>query len=151
MPEELTQRIKTLIMPCIENSDAELIELNIRRQGPTTFVEIVADKESGGITIDECSRINKDVFQKLECVGVLGEDFVVEVASPGLDRPLKTERDFVRARGWDVRVHLRDPLDGKLEYLGVIDGVEENTVVMKIKRKTIKLAIGNIQKAVHVF
>ncbi len=151
MSEELTQRIKTLIMPCIENSDAELIELNIRRQGPTTFVEIVADKESGGITIDECSRINKDVFQKLEHVGILGEDFVVEVASPGLDRPLKTEKDFLRAKGWNVRIHLREPFEGKLEYLGFVQGVEENRVIMEIKQRTIGLAIENIHKAVHVF
>lgn len=151
MPEELTQRIKTLIMPCIENSDAELIEMNIRRQGPTTFVEIVADKESGGITVDECSRINTDVFQELERAGILGEDFVVEVASPGLDRPLKTERDFLRAKGWNVRLHLREPFEGKLEYLGSVQGVEQNIVIMQIKQKTMRLPIENIHKAVHVF
>jgi ribosome maturation factor RimP len=151
MSEELTRRIKTLIMPSIENSDAELIELNIRRQGSTAFVEVVADKESGGITIDECSRINKDIFQRLERAQVIGEDFVVEVASPGLDRPLKTEKDFGRARGWNVRVHLCEAVEGKREYLGFIQGVEENKVIIKIKQKIVRLPIENIHKAVQVF
>lgn len=151
MPEELTQRIKTLIMPCIENLDAELIELNIRRLGPTTCVEVVADKKSGGITIDECSRINKDVFQRLERARILGEDFVVDVASPGIDRPLKTQNDFRRARGRNVRVHLGAPVDGKLEHLGIIQGVEENKVIIGIKQKIVKIPIESIHKAVQVF
>lgn len=150
MLQELTQQVEQLIMPCIAEAGAELVELNIKRRGRTYVVEILADKEAGGITIAECAGINREIFKKCDQSRILGEDFEIAVASPGLDRPLKTTRDFVRNMGRDIRVHLRTPCQERWEYMGTLKEVKNNEVVVETPQGLIELPINQIQKAVQI-
>ena len=113
MLEELTRQVQALIMPSITDRALELIELTVKRRGRTAVVNALVDHPEGGITVDECSQINRALVRELEAARILGEDFEVDVASPGLDRPLKTARDFARKTGHSVRVHLREAYDEK--------------------------------------
>ena len=73
----------------------------------------------------------------------------MEVSSPGLDRPLRTAKDFSRKRGQSIRVHLRAPVKERLEYSGIIGDVKDNRVAVDTPQGMIELAIDNIQKAVQ--
>ena len=137
-------------MPSILKAGAEIVEFNLKRRGSTHIVEILADKKSGGITISECSAINKEVFQICEHSGLIGEDFEVDVSSPGLDRPLRTPGDFARVIGQDIRFHLRVPVNGRLEYAGTLREVRENQVIVDTPQGLMELPIGQIQKAVQI-
>ncbi|MBI5416213.1 MAG: hypothetical protein HZA29_05300 [Candidatus Omnitrophica bacterium] len=148
--EGLTQQLEQLIMPCILNAGAELVELNLKRRGNTYIVEILADKKAGGITISECSAINKEIFQICDQSGLVGEDFEVDVSSPGLDRPLKTPGDFTRVIGRDIRFHLRVPVNGRLECSGTLREVREGQVIADTPQGLMELPIGQIQKAVQI-
>lgn len=128
----------------------ELVDFNIRRQGKTVHVEIAADKEKGGITIDECTAINKRVSRYLEDNPLISDDYVVEVSSPGLDRPLKTEKDFKRVLNLEVRFHLNDFIEGKKEHAGVVEEVNEVYVKVATKQKNINIPLSSIQKAIQI-
>ena len=149
MRDELTEKVQALIMPYIDEMSAELVELKIKHRGKTVVVDILADRP-GGITIDECAFINKRVDRVLERKNWFKEDYVVEVSSPGLDRPLKTSRDFVRALGRKIRVHLFEPVEGKLEHHGEIVEALENKILIKTKEQTIVIPLEVISKAVQV-
>lgn len=149
MSEELTQQLHALIMPCIIHAGAELVELTLKRRGRTQVVEILVDKEAGGITVGECSAINREIFKRCDESQILGEDFQVEVSSPGLDRPLKTSKDFSRKMGQLIRVHLRAPVKQRLEYLGTIKDVKDSRVFVDTPQGLLELTIDNIQKAVQ--
>lgn len=136
-------------MPCIIEAGAELVELTLKRRGRIYISEVLVDKESGGITLGECSIINRQIFHKLEESPILGEDFELEVASPGLDRPLKTSKDFARVCGRPIRVHLRTPVAQRLEYSGILKNVQENQITVDAPQGQIELSIENIQKAVQ--
>ncbi len=150
MSEELTQRIETLIMPCIADVDAELVELRVRPRGRNTSIDVLVDKPRGGITLAECAVINRKIVERLDETQVLGDDFVVEVASPGLDRPLTTAKDFLRVQGRDVRFHLKEPHNNKLEYHGVVKGVERAKVLIESDNDLIELPIETIGKAMQI-
>ena len=137
-------------MPSILKAGAEIVEFNLKRRGSTHIVEILADKKSGGITISECSAINKEVFQICEHSGLIGEDFEVDVSSPGLDRPLRTPGDFARVIGQDIRFHLRVPVNGRFEYAGTLREVRESQVIADTPQGLMELPIGQIQKAVQI-
>lgn len=149
MSEELTQQLHELIMPGIVHAGAELVGLALKRRGRTKVLEVLVDKESGGITIDECSAINREIFTQCDQTLILGEDFEVEVSSPGLDRPLRTPKDFSRKMGQLIRVHLRAPVRQRLEYAGTVKAVKDNQVVVDTPQGLMELAIDNIQKAVQ--
>ena len=94
MRDKLTGQIEALVMPCINELSAELVELNVRHQNKTVVIDIVVDR-SGGITVGECAFINKKVNRQIEQKQWFGENYIVEVESPGLDRNLKTTKDAV--------------------------------------------------------
>lgn len=150
MSEELTHRIEKLIMPCIVEASACLVEWHLKRRGKTAVLEVVADKEHGGITIEECARLNRRLAEELDKTLLLGEDYTVEVSSPGLDRPLKTCEDFSRVTGCRVQFYLRERVENRLEYAGVVQRAQEDKVVVRVKDTSVELPLEKIQKAVQV-
>lgn len=150
MRSELTGQIEALITYFTGELSVELIEWNLKKRGSTVVVDIIADKPNGGITIDECTSINKQVVRGIEEKQWFNGDFVVEVSSPGLDRELKTLNDFLRAVGRKVRIHLREPVEGRVEYHGKITEVKENQVLIHKNDQTITIPLTHISKAVQV-
>ena len=150
MRDDLKEQVEALIMPVLNELSAELVDLQIRHKNKTVVVDIVADRP-GGITIGECSFINKKVDQAIEKKQWFGEDYIVEVASPGLDRPLVTIRDFERVQGRIVRFHLLEKVGGKLEHSGKVENIENEQVLIKMKDDSIiAVPLKIISKAVQV-
>lgn len=149
MCDKLTERIETLIMPYIDELSAELVELNVKYSGKTVVIDIIADRP-GGITVGECTFINKSVNRDIEEKQWFGEDYILEVASPGLDRVLKTSKDFSRVLGRSVRIHLLEEVEGKVEHFGEVVKAKESEILIKMKDKTITIPLGAISKAVQV-
>jgi len=150
MHSELKAQLEALIKQLTEELSSELIELNLKKRGKTVVIDIIADKLNGGITIDECISINKKVVESVEEEQWFGDNFVVEVSSPGLDRTLKSFSDFARAVGRKVRVHLEKPVEGKVEHHGKISGVQDNQILIQNNGKTIMIPLECITKAVQI-
>ncbi|MBN1870333.1 MAG: hypothetical protein JW847_07160 [Candidatus Omnitrophica bacterium] len=136
-------------MPYIDEVAAELVELRLKHRGKTVVVDIIADRPNG-ITIGDCAFVNKKVDRALEKRQWFGEDYVVEVASPGLDRPLETPKDFSRVIGRKVRIHLLEAVEGKVEHHGDIMEVKEDKISIKTKDKTISIPLKIISTAVQM-
>ena len=126
------RQIQSKVKEILEKEGLDLIEFRVFYSGGKSVVRCLADYPSGGITIDECARVNKLVFSFLDESKLLGEDFAVEVNSPGIDRALKTAKDFMRVKGKMVSFWLNEPIENK-EYLEakVIDVNEERVCVEK--------------------
>jgi len=147
---EVANTIRELIAPVFQDVGIELVDLQVKKPRQGWMVEVFADKEQGGISLDECAAINKRIVHILDEEGILGEDYELYVSSPGIDRPLKTEKDFKRVMGREVRFHLKEPVEAKLEYAGEIQAVEDQSVIVKTKGQRLKLNLDNIQKAVQI-
>lgn len=150
MRDELIVEIEALISASIEELSIELVEFNIKHRRNTVVIDIIADKPGGGITVDECTALNKSVNRSIEKRQWFGEDYVVEVSSPGLDRPLKTSKDFARVLERKVRVHLLEPVEGKVEHHGDVVKVKENKILIKTDGGTITIPLECISMAVQV-
>jgi ribosome maturation factor RimP len=150
MRGELTDQLESIAVPIIGQVAAELIELKVSRHNKMIMINILADKPKGGITIDECAYINKMIVRAIEEDGMFGEDFTVEVSSPGLDRPLKTAKDFTRVIGKEIRIHLKEKIDNKLEHTGSMRSVNDDAVLIEAKNNSITIPLKAITKAVQV-
>ncbi len=142
----LTDFINTLT----KSLHSELVELKIIRRGKVIHIEAYVDKESGRINLDECSKINRSLSQYIEEKNLIAEDYVVEVSSPGLDRPLKTKKDFSRVKGFQVRCHLNEMVKGKKEYSGVILDVNDQAICIENKKTKVEIQYNTIHKAVLI-
>lgn len=147
MLEELEEKIKNISLPLVEELNLDLVELKIRRQGRALAIEILADRPKGGITIEECSVLNRNIDQKIETEQLLEGEYTLEVSSPGLDRPLTTHKDFLRVIDRPVRVHLREPLNNKMEYEGLVRAVNENQLTINGAANSMVIPIEQIALA----
>ena len=99
----------------------------------------IVDRPEGGITVDECAKINKKVFFNLSENGYLGDNFAVEINSPGLDRPLKSMQDFLKVKGRQVCLWLKNPVEGKTFIEVEVAGVSEDCLIAVYKEKVLHI------------
>ena len=149
--QDLPQRIEELLQPILEESALELVELNIKRKGRTILIEVLTDRGQGGITLDNCTTVNRKIAREIEEKRLIDEDYLIEVSSPGLDRPFRTAKDYLRALGRSVRFHLLEPIDARWEYTGVVQDVLENGVLVQLSSTTKEIPFDKISKAIQVF
>lgn len=140
--EQITEQILREILP----AEYELVDVEYVKEGSVRYLRIYIDK-SGRMSLDDCEKLSRIVSEKLDEADPIAENYMLEISSPGLDRPLKKERDFLREKGKDVEVKLYKPLSGMKEFEGKLIGLNEEgeveiqteNTLLKINRKDIAL------------
>ncbi|MBU0468597.1 MAG: hypothetical protein KKD07_07765 [Candidatus Omnitrophica bacterium] len=150
MLEDLRNCVEDIARPVLSEINAEIFELKVNNQNNIIVIEIIVDKVNGGINSDECAYINREISRNLEELEIVGSGYAVNVFSPGVDRPLKDKRDFLRVIGRDVRLHLTEKIEGKLEHSGTVEEVFDNKVKIKVKSEELIILYEIISKAVQI-
>jgi len=127
---EIVDRVRELVEPYLSQNGAELIDIIYRREQPGMVLRLLVDTPAG-ITIDECEAINNYLSELLDSQNLIEEHYVIEVSSPGLDRPIKTDRDFERVMGREITANTFEPVDGKKEIEGTLVGMNKDEVVLE--------------------
>ncbi len=146
MDEALVSHIQALAAPILDEREIELVELTCRPQGGQVLVRFLVDRV-GGITIQQCAKVNQLIGQAVEAAGVMEGGYTIEVSSPGLDRPLVSKRDFERAIGEDLKVELRLE-DGRFKELeGMLLAVRHEAIVLKMGAGNVTVPFVQIRTA----
>ena len=126
------QKAEELILPIVEQHKFELVDVEYVKEAGTWYLRIYIDKE-GGITIDDCETVSRAFSDLLDEKYFIEDAYILEVSSPGLGRPLKKEKDFVRSMGKDVDVRLYRQLNKQKEFTGALSAYDENTVTLTME------------------
>lgn len=119
--------------------------VDFERPGKGRLLRVFIDK-AGGITVDDCAAVSNHLSRVLAVEGVDYDR--LEVSSPGLDRPLKKERDFARYAGQKARIKLRVPVEGQRNFVGVLRDTRAGKVEIEVDGgKTVSLDLANLDKA----
>ena len=144
MKAKSNEEIKAFLDPIAEGLGLEIVEVEFKNsKNPSLTVYI--DKD-GGVDLDACEAFHNAIDAPLDEFNPYDGAYTLNVSSPGLDRPLKTERDFTRALGEDVEIKLFAPMRGKKYFEGTLTGYDGNTVTVKIGEKEEKFQITKIAK-----
>jgi len=130
----MIDKIKEIIEPIIKEEQAELVEIIFRKEAGRQVLRVLADKQ-GGIKLSDCARINERIGQALDQADIIQESYVIEVDSPGIDRPFRTKRDYEKAVGRLVRVTLKERVLDKKEYIARLEEVTDAGVKIDVKKK----------------
>ena len=144
--DALTAQVQALVEPILAEQGMELVELTCRPQGGQQLVRLLVDK-IGGVTIRQCARVNQAVGQALEAATLIGASYMVEVSSPGLDRPLASKRDFERAIGEDVVVELSVGEGRTKQLQGMLLAVRHEAIVLKMPAGNMTAPFAEIRAA----
>jgi len=144
------EKVRKLAEPIIESEDMELIDVECLRMKSRWIVRIYIDKE-GGITLDDCSEISNQVGDLLGVHEAPPGSYILEVSSPGLNRLLTREKDFIKYRGYKIKVKVKGKVDGKRSFRGKLVDFQEvdgrEVLVIEAKRKIYHLPREIVDKA----
>jgi len=145
--DELGDKIKKIIEPVINTGGIELYDIEFNRMRGKGLLRVFIEKE-GGVTIEDCGRISREIEAVLDVEDPIPFSYVLEVSSPGLDRPLKKLEDFNRYSGNMVRVTTLEPVDNQTFFIGTIDKVENDEISLLLpKNRQVIIPFKNISKA----
>ena len=156
MANPTKEELHSLITSLVEPFDVEIVEITLGFHRATAQIKLLVDKPAGGISIDECSRINQNVVTAIEEQQLFNGDFILEVSSPGVDRPLTTKKDFLRNIGRKVQIFLTEPVEQKMEHQGDIKDVSDEGVVIQTEKKKnmngmlLNIPLNKITKAIQI-
>ena len=126
---KIIEKVKELLDPIAKKQGYYIVDITYKREGSKFVLRVLADKP-GGISMDECAGLNNELSEILDKENVIEEEYTLDVSSPGLDRKLKKDGDFVWAIGKKVKVSMYAPLDGKNVFTGTLVGLGDGTVVI---------------------
>ena len=132
-------RVLPLVLPIVEEMGLELVDLEFVKEGANWYLRIYIDKENG-VDINDCEAVSKAVEAKLDAEDPIEQAYVLEVSSPGLDRPLKKEEDFARFAGEIIDVKLYQAMNGKKTLEGKLIGLEYGVIVMEEDGKEVRIS-----------
>ena len=134
--ETYESKVEKYLLPLMEEHSFELVDVEYVKEAGTWYLRAYIDKE-GGISVDDCEIISRKLGEWLDKEDFIEESYILEVSSPGLGRPLKKEKDFVRSIGKDVEVRLYKAREKRKEFTGALKAFDENTVTIEEDRTEI--------------
>ena len=135
------RRLAEIVKPAVEAAGFELVRLRLMA-GKTRTLQIMADRAEGGIEIDELGEITTLVSAVLDVEDPLTDPYVLEVSSPGIDRPLTRLKDFDTWSGHEARIETEELIDGRRRFKGMLQGVEDGEILIEIEEKGESVTIG---------
>ncbi|WP_197917712.1 ribosome maturation factor RimP [Thiosulfatihalobacter marinus] len=137
----IDRKLAEIVSPVIEDMGFELVRLRLMG-GNTHTLQIMAERPEGGIEVDDCAQISNAVSAILDVEDPLSDSYVLEVGSPGIDRPLTRIKDFETYEGYEAKVETSDLIDGRKRFRGVLAGVEGDEVLINIQDKGEPITVG---------
>ena len=134
MKKNIESTIEALVQPIVDAKNIEIVDIEYVKEAGQFYLRIYLEKE-GGISLDDCADVSRELNPILDEKDPIKDNYFLEVCSPGLDRPLKKEKDFVKYQGRDVEIKLYKPINGSKMHEGELVGLTED--------KNIKVIIDN--------
>ena len=144
------KEVSHLIEPVLEEMDIELVDVEYVSDRGRPVLRITIDKQ-GGVVIDDCAAVSREIGDLIDINDTLSGRYVLEVSSPGLNRRLKNEKDFVKAIGKKVRLKTVSPVDGRRNFEGKLLSFEKGTLLMDMGDNQVRLSLIDLKKANLVY
>lgn len=142
----ICQSVKELVEPVVQKENLELVDVEFKKEGKDWFLRVFIDKPEG-VTVDDCQNISHQIEDMIEIDEIVSPAYILEVSSPGLDRPLKNEKDFLRYQGRKVAVNTFSAIDKKKNFSGNIQTCKDRELFLEEHGKLIKIPLDKIAKA----
>lgn len=135
--KDIILKVEQYVMPIIEENDFELVSTEFVKEANIWYLRIFIDKE-GGVSINDCELVSRFLETKLENDDFIEQAYILEVSSPGLDRVLKKDTEFVKYKGRIVDIKLYKPIDKVKNFQGELIGLLGDDIVINIEGKEMK-------------
>lgn len=142
----VSENIRGLVEPVIQGYGVSLVDVEYVRGPQGMTLRLIIDRE-GGVTLDDCEAVSKVVGDILDSRDLLPGPYSLEVSSPGINRPLKTWKDFERFMGQKVFVETREAIGGRRRFKGILSAVSNNVLSVSIGKEIFEIPFVKVTRA----
>lgn len=143
---DIASRVEDLVRDAVETQGLELVYVQYEPRGATPVLRIYLDKP-GGISIADCSQMSRQIGAILDVEDVIPTHYLLEVSSPGIERPLFTEQDYIRFEGEEIRLVTRQKIEGRRKFKGRIVSFQNARLELESDEETFSIPFRLIKKA----
>ena len=122
-------KTEQMILPILERMEFELVDVEYVKEGGTFYLRAYIDKP-GGITVNDCEAVAREMNDLLDAEDFIPDSYVFEVSSPGLGRPLKKEKDYIRNLGNEVEIRTYRSINKCKEFYGILQSYDKDSVTI---------------------
>jgi ribosome maturation factor RimP len=130
--QEIVEEVAALAEPIAARYGLEVVDVQLAGLGRHQILRVLVDRD-GGAGVDDCARVSEALSRELDLYDLLADSYTLEVASPGLDRPLRRTGDFIRFSGRTVAVTAAAPIDGQRRFRGRLLGIVDGRVAVRLE------------------
>ena len=142
----VTQSVTELIEPGLLADGLELVDVEFKKEGKNWILRIYIDRE-GGVTLADCQKISRLAGDLIEVEEVIEPVYTLEVSSPGLNRVLKKEKDFLKYSGKKIYVQCHAPMDGRKKFTGILTGFIDQSIHLEVDGQHYTIPLNLVAKA----
>jgi ribosome maturation factor RimP len=139
--------LKQLLGPVVEALGCELWGLELQAGGKTKLLRIYIDRAEDGIGVDDCERVSRQASAVLDVEEAINGEYILEVSSPGMDRPLYELNQYEQYIGEDISLRLRFPYEGRRNFKGRLTGIDNDEIVLVVTDHEFLFPVEGIEKA----
>lgn len=141
-----TATLRDQLATLVQSMGFEFVGVEMQKQGRRTVLRIFID-HSKGLTLDDCSKVSRQVSAMLDVEDPIQGEYTLEISSPGLNRPLFEIAHYQRFVGSKIKVRLHAPVENRRNFVGVLLSVEGNDIHLLVDQEEVVLSFSQIDKA----
>ena len=139
--------LKQLLGPVVEALGCELWGIELQAGGKTKLLRLYIDHAENGVGVDDCERVSRQASAVLDVEDAINGEYILEVSSPGMDRPLYELSQYEQFIGEDISLRVRFPYEGRRNFKGRLSGVDEDEIVLVVADHEFLFPVEGIEKA----
>ena len=147
--EESIVKIEKIVLPVLKEMELELVDIEYLQEGGYWYVRIYIEKLDGDVSLDECAKVSMAVEDDID--KLIDKKFFLEISSPGVERPLKREKDYIRFTGSKIKVSLKHKINEKKNFEGILSKFENDTVFLMTDDEELEIPFKEVRKANLVY
>ncbi|MCL2389639.1 MAG: ribosome maturation factor RimP [Elusimicrobia bacterium] len=144
---EISEKLEILFAAEADAAQTEIVDIEYVKESGKRVIRVFIDKPSG-INIDDCAHLSHKFSTLLEESQMVSENYVLEVSSPGIDRVVKKEKDFIKFKGQKIKLQTVERINNQRNFLGIIENFENGVLTLRdVTNGAVQINFENIQKA----
>lgn len=146
MSKAVLNKVKHLVEPQVSELGLELVDIEYVKEGSYWYLRVYIDKD-GGVDIDDCADVSHKVSEVLDRENPIPQAYMLEVSSPGIERPLNKKEDYTKYQGELVTIYSKEPIEGYSRFTGNLKGLIDNKAVLEYEGKEIHIPFDLVERA----
>ncbi len=148
--QRVTRGVTELVEPILEDMGIELVDIEYVHHQGRWVLRLFIDKQ-GGVTVDDCAHVSGELGDLIDVKSFIDHSYVLEVSSPGVDRPIKREKDMVVSVGKKIKVKMAVPLKGRRHFTGFLRDFREGVLYLEVDGELVSLDWRQVDRANLVY